>query len=57
MKKINKLVTWMNKNGAELSKVNIQYYSPNFRGVHAAVKIEQGEIVLFIPHTLFITID
>ena len=55
MKKIEKFVKWMNENGAKFSKIRMRYYAPDYRGVHAIKKIENGEMFLYVPQKLIIT--
>ena len=47
----------MNGGGADISKVKLEYYSENYRGVVATVDIKKGEDVLFVPHSLILTLD
>lgn len=50
------LVDWLNKGGADTSKLKLKFYSENHRGVHAAVDIKEGESVLFVPRMNMITV-
>jgi len=50
MIKIINLTHWMTKGGADVSKVEIRYYSNNFRGVHIKQNAKKGEEILFVPY-------
>lgn len=52
--KFKKLTDWMKLGGACREKVEIRHYAENFRGVHAACDIREGEIVLFVPLKLIL---
>jgi hypothetical protein len=43
--------------GADFSKLKLRYYSENYRGVHAATNVKNGEVVLFVPLPLIITLE
>ena len=36
-------------NGAKIGKIKLRYYTEDFRGVHAAAPIKNGETIIFIP--------
>ena len=38
-------------------KMKIRYYSTDYRGVHAAKKINKGEIILLVPLKQIITLE
>ena len=42
---------------ADVDKLSIKYYGPNFRGIHAAENIKQYDIILFLPEELVLTLD
>jgi hypothetical protein len=39
----------MKAGNADYSKLKLRYYSENYRGVHAARDIENGEMILLVP--------
>ena len=43
------LIDWMKNGGAKTSKLKLECYSENFRGVHAAQDFRKDTEVLFIP--------
>ena len=47
----------MKEGGADISKLELRYYSPNYRGVHAKHHIKQGERILFVPVEQMLTWD
>ena len=55
--KRHKLIEWMKKAGSDISKVQIEYYSDDHRGLHAAQDIWKGKTIMFVPDTLMLTID
>ena len=53
--KFNQMFKWLGTGGAEFGKIKVRYYTEDFRGVHAAQHIKNGETLLFVPHDLLIT--
>lgn len=51
------MFSWMKKDGAEFDKLKVRYYSPDYRGVHAARDIKKGETILFVPKKEIITLE
>ena len=47
--RMNRLIRWMHKGGADTSKLGLHAWTNNFRGVHATEDIEAGETILFVP--------
>ena len=47
----------MIKEGCELSKLEVQIYGKNFRGVHALEDIHKGEIYLRVPWKMILTVE
>lgn len=53
----NNLAKWLADGGAKFDKLKMRYYSEGYRGVHARGKIKKGEIFLFVPKNLLITLE
>lgn len=51
------LFEWMRQDGATFDKLKLRYYGPDYRGVHAARDIKQGETILFVPRKEIITLE
>jgi hypothetical protein len=51
------MLDWMKGGGAEINKLKLRHYTEDNRGVHAARNIRKGEVILFIPKNLLITLD
>ena len=51
------LFDWMRQDGATFDKLKLRYYAPDYRGVHAARDIKQGETILFVPRKEIITLE
>ena len=47
----------MQDKGSDFSKLKLRYYAENYRGVHALNNIKNGEVVLFVPLPLIITLE
>lgn len=47
----------MQKEKSDFSKLKLRYYAENYRGVHAAQNIKNGETVLYVPLHLIITLE
>jgi len=47
----------MKNGGAEFDKLKLRYYSENYRGVHAAQDIKNGECILKVPLNQIITLE
>jgi hypothetical protein len=56
-KRFQNLLNWMKKENADFSKLKLRYYTENYRGVHAAMNIKNGETVLYVPLNLIITLE
>lgn len=48
-KRFDRLLDWMDKGGADSSKMKLRFYSANYRGVHAKTDVKAGETVLYVP--------
>lgn len=51
------MVKWLCDGGADITKVKIRYYGPNYRAIHAAKDIAKKSIVLSIPRRYILSID
>ena len=49
------LINWMNTGGSKFPKLYLQYYTQDYRGVHALARIPQDEIILYVPHAQVMT--
>ncbi len=47
----------MKKEGADTSKLELRYYSRNYRGVHAVRDIKKGEQILYVPGSLILNYE
>ena len=47
----------MLENGATFPKLKMRYYTENYRGVHALNDINQGDVILYVPLNLLITLE
>lgn len=56
-KRFNTLIDWMVKGGSTFDKLKLRYYSEDYRGVHAARNIAEGETILYVPKTQIITLE
>ena len=48
--RFERLIAWMRAGGAQFNKMKLRYYSADYRGVHAARDIVEGETILYVPH-------
>jgi histone-lysine N-methyltransferase SETD3 len=55
--RFDKLLKWLKEGGSEFDKLKIRYYTPDYRGVHAARDIKKGETILYIPKEQIITLE
>ena len=51
------MLDWMRDGGAEFNKLKLRYYTEDYRGVHAARDIKQGDTLLFVPKDQLLTIE
>lgn len=56
-KRFDALLKWMQEGGSTFEKLKIRYYSPEYRGVHAARDIKKNEIILKVPLHQIITLE
>ena len=43
------MLKWLAGGGSKFDKLKIRFYTPDYRGVHAAKDIKKGEVILFVP--------
>lgn len=55
--RFNKLEKWLKDGGSKYDKLKIRFYTPIYRGVHAASRIKAGEEILFVPKDQIITLE
>ena len=48
--KFGQMFDQLKKDGAKIGKLKLRYYTEDFRGVHAAAPIKNGDTIIFIPH-------
>lgn len=51
------LIKWLHDGGSTFEKLKLRFYSPEYRGVHAARDIKKGEIILHVPKKQIITLE
>ena len=51
------MLKWLAEGGSTFDKLKIRYYTEDYRGVHAARDIKKGEIILYVPKPLIITLE
>ena len=51
------MLTWLNKGGAETSKITLRQYRKNYRGIHALEDIKEKETIMFIPNNYIMTLE
>lgn len=51
------MIDWLLSGQSEFPKLKIQYYSKDYRGVHAIRKVKAREVVLYVPKTHLITLE
>ena len=56
-KRFDRMLKWLADGGAKFDKLKIRYYTEDYRGVHAARDIRKGEIILYVPKPLIITLE
>ena len=55
--KFNNLVTWLLEGGAIFPKLQMRFYSEDYRGVHSTGFIHRDDLILFIPKSHIITLE
>ena len=56
-KRFDDLENWLLGGGSKYDKLKIRFYTPIYRGVHAAKNIKAGEEILLIPKEQIITLE
>jgi hypothetical protein len=51
------MLKWLHDGGSIFDKLKIRFYTPDYRGVHAARDIKKGETILHVPKKLIITLE
>lgn len=51
------LIQWLDASGAETTKLQLQQYAPEVRGVHSQKVLVPGERILVIPKKCLITVE
>lgn len=55
--KYDRMVQWLISGGSKFPKMYLQYYSEDYRGVHALTKIPPEEVILEVPLKMIMTSD
>eukprot|EP00475_Leptophrys_vorax_P008212 TRINITY_DN1528_c0_g1_i4.p2 TRINITY_DN1528_c0_g1~~TRINITY_DN1528_c0_g1_i4.p2 ORF type:complete len:510 (+),score=157.82 TRINITY_DN1528_c0_g1_i4:2578-4107(+) len=55
--KYEKMVQWLLRGGSKFPKLYLEYYSEDYRGVHALTKIPPDEVILEVPLDMIMTSD
>jgi hypothetical protein len=55
--KHERLEEWLRVGKAEFPKLQVVYYSKDYRGVHTKKKVKAHETVLFVPLSNLITLE
>ena len=55
--RFERFVKWLRDGGAKFDKVKMRYYSANYRGVHAKLRVKKNEVLVYIPLNLIITLE
>jgi histone-lysine N-methyltransferase SETD3 len=55
--KFEKLVTWLLEGGSKFPKLQMRFYSEDYRGVHSTCFVNKDELILFIPKSHIITLE
>ncbi len=54
---MQRFLKWLKDNGAIFDKLQIRFYTKNYRGVHAKSKIKLNEVFLVVPQRLIMTLE
>lgn len=55
--KFNNLVTWLLQGGSIFPRLQMRFYSEDYRGVHSTSFIHKDDLILFIPKSHIITLE
>ena len=55
--KFNNLVSWLLEGGSIFPKLQMRFYSEDYRGVHSTSFIHKDDLILFIPKSHIITLE
>jgi histone-lysine N-methyltransferase SETD3 len=55
--RFERFVKWLRDGGAKFDKVKMRYYSADYRGVHAKMRVRKNEVLVHIPLNLIITLE
>lgn len=55
--KFDNLVRWLKEGGAIFPKLQMRFYSEDYRGVHSTSFINKDECILFVPKSHIITLE
>ena len=49
------MCNWLRSGGAQFPKLYLQYYSEDYRGVHALARVPPDDIICYVPFSLIMT--
>ena len=49
------MCNWLRTGGSQFPKLYLQYYSEDYRGVHALTRVPSDDIILYVPYNLIMT--
>lgn len=55
--KFDNLIKWLLDGGAKFPKLQMRYYSLDYRGVHSTSFVPKDELILFVPKSHIITLE
>jgi histone-lysine N-methyltransferase SETD3 len=53
----SRMLDWLIAGGARFPKLQLKYYTVDYRGVHAKTRLQPNECILEVPHSLIMTTD
>ena len=53
--RFEKFLKWLKDGGAKFDKAKMRFYSADYRGVHAKMRVRKNEVLDLIPKNLIIT--
>jgi len=56
-KRFDQMENWLQEGGSAYEKLKIRFYTPIYRGVHAARNVKAGEKICLIPKKQIITLE